>query len=86
MTMDREKNLYRFQVFSRLAVEGVENHEIKPAYTPDDIANAMLSVCRGLSLTYTTLNGDIDILSLADKTFDIVIEGLKYSTAAASAK
>ena len=86
MTPDKEKNLYRFQVFSQLAEEGVENREIKPAYSPDDIANSILSVCRGLSLTYTTLNGDIDILSLADKTFDMIIDGLKYNPAPARSK
>ena len=86
LTLDREQNLYRFQVFSQLAVEGVRNREISSGYSPDDVANAILSVCRGLSLTYTTLDGNIDILSLADKTFDMVIEGLKHSPVSDSTK
>jgi len=77
LTVDDFRNLYIGKVFYSVAQECVDNGEVKAEYTADDIVMMIKSVCHGVVMNYTNLNGTVDVNNIAEKTLNIFINGIK---------
>lgn len=77
LTGETNSRLYRTQLFLKVSQECVDNGEVKEIYTAQQICDSVMAVCRGLSLTYTYLNADVDMQPLIDQTLKIFIDGIK---------
>lgn len=76
LTFSRHSRLYRTAIFRQAAEEGIARGEFSSSLTAQEIADSLLSICRGLNLSYTQVDGDLDIVDLGDKMVTVFIKGL----------
>lgn len=77
LTLEDFKNLYVGKVFYDVAGECVENGEVREKYTTDDIAMMAKSLCYGVIMNYTHLNGTVDVIDISEKTLEAFINGIR---------